>query len=111
MKNVIPVEDDLVPLVENMIWRKSRNHSKKYLLENINLMKSFDKAVTLAEKRTKPLPVNKTWIRLHDSVVSKFRRANNNILRQINFGGKQILHSRDERNREHTKHMINRTDL
>ena len=29
MKNVIPVEDDLVPLVENMIWRKSRNHSKK----------------------------------------------------------------------------------
>ena len=28
MKNVIPVEDDLVPLVENMIWRKSRNAPK-----------------------------------------------------------------------------------
>ena len=28
MKNVIPVADDLVPLVENMIWRKSRNTPK-----------------------------------------------------------------------------------
>lgn len=31
---------------------KIKKHSKKYLLENINLMKSFDKTVTLAEKRT-----------------------------------------------------------
>ena len=34
--NVIPFENDLVPLVENIIWRKTRNHSKKHLLENIN---------------------------------------------------------------------------
>lgn len=52
MKNVIPVEDDLVPLFENIIWRKTKNHTKKHLLENINLMKSFEKAVTLADKRT-----------------------------------------------------------
>ena len=52
VKEVIPFENDLIALVQNIRFRKTRNHFQKKIQKDIQLIKSSDKIDTFADKTT-----------------------------------------------------------
>ena len=52
LKELIPFENDLITLVQNIRFRKTRNHCQKKIKKDIPLIKSSDKTVTFADKIT-----------------------------------------------------------
>ena len=47
---LIPFENDLIALVQNIKFRKTRNHFQKKIKKDIQLIKSSDKTVIFADK-------------------------------------------------------------
>ena len=52
VKELIPFENDLIALVQNIRFRQTRNHFQKNILKDIQLIKASDKAITFADKTT-----------------------------------------------------------
>ena len=53
VKDLIPFENDLVALVQNIRVRKTKNHLQKKIQKDIQSIRSSDKAVTFTDKTTK----------------------------------------------------------
>ena len=52
-KDVMPFENDLIAIVQNTRFRKTKNCFQKKLQKDIQLTESSDKMVTFADKTTK----------------------------------------------------------
>ena len=52
VKELIPFENDLIVLMQNVRFRKTRNHFQKKIQKDIQLIKSSDKTVTFNDKIT-----------------------------------------------------------
>ena len=52
VKELIPFENDLIALVQNLRFRNMRNHFQKKIRKDIQLIKSSDKTATFADKTT-----------------------------------------------------------
>ena len=100
VKELIPFEIDLA-LVQNIRFRKTRNHFQKKVQKDIQLNKSSDKTVTFANKTTNLCRLTKAEYNrmINDAITSKYKKASNNIKKQINIDGKQILKNKEVLNR------------
>ena len=52
VKELIPFENNLIALGQNIRFRQTRNHFQKNIQKDIQLIKSSDKTVTFADKTT-----------------------------------------------------------
>ena len=100
-KDVIPFENDLIAIVQNTRFRKTKNRFQKNLQKDIQLTESSDKMVTFADKTTKLYRLTKVE---YDPMINKAITSNNkkdscNIKKQINMDGKRILKSKEVLNR------------
>ena len=100
VKELIPFETDLA-LVQNIRFRKTRNHFQKKVQKDVQLNKSSDKTVTFGNKTTKLYRLTKAEYSrmINDAITSKYKKASNNIKKQINIDGKQILKNKEVLNR------------
>ena len=100
VKELIPFETDLA-LVQNIRFRKTRNHFQKKVQKDVQLNKSSDKTVTFANKTTNLYRLTKAEYNrmINDAITSKYKKASNNIKKQINIDGKQILKNKQVLNR------------
>ena len=101
VKELIPFENDLIALEQNIIFRKTRNHFQKKIQKDIQLIESSDKTVTFADKNTNLYQLTKAEYdhMINNATSSKYKKASNNIRKQINIDGKQILKNREVLNR------------
>ena len=100
VKELIPFETDLA-LVQNIRFRKTRNHFQKKVQKDVQLNKSSDKTATFGNKTTKLYRLTKAEYSrmINDAITSKYKKASNNIKKQINIDGKQILKNKEVLNR------------
>ena len=91
VKELIPFENDLIALVQNIIFRKTRNHFQKKIKKDIQLIKSSDKTVTFADKTTNLYRLTKAEYdhMINNAITSKYKKTSNNIKKQINIDGKK----------------------
>ena len=97
----MPFENDLIAIVQNTRFRKTKNCFQKKLQKDIQLTESSDKMVTFADKTTKLYRLTKVE---YDPMINKAITSNNkkdsyNIKKQINMDGKRILKSKEVLNR------------
>ena len=76
VKDLIPFENDLAALVQNIRFRKTRNHFQKKIqkdIKDIQLIKSSDKTVTFADKTTNPYRLTKVAYNhtVYNAITSK----------------------------------------
>ena len=88
-------------LVQNIRFRKTRNHFQKKIKKDIQLIKSSDKTVTFADKTTNLYRLKKAEYdhMINNAINSKYKKTKNNKKKQINNGGKKILRNREVLNR------------
>ena len=101
VKELIPFENGLIALVQNISFRKTRNHFQKKIKKDIQLIKSSDKTVTFVDKTTNLYRLIKAEYdhMINNAITLKYKEASNNIKKQINIDGKQILKNREVLNR------------
>ena len=99
VKELTPVENDLIALVQNIRFIRMRNHLQNKKKKDIQLIKSSDQS-HFRRYNNKPLLVNKSGIRSYDKQRHdlEIQEASNNIKKQINIDGKQILKNREALN-------------
>ena len=70
-----------------------KNHFQEKLRKDIQLIKSSDKTVTFADKTMNLYRFTKAEYNhlINNAIISKYKKASNNIRKQINIDGKQIL--------------------
>ena len=101
VKELIPFENDLIVLVQNIRFGNTRNDFQKKIKKDIQLIKSSDKTVTFADKTTNLYRLTKAEYdhMINNAITSKYKKASNNIKKQINVDGKQILKNGEILNR------------
>ena len=101
VKELTPFENDLIGLVQKIRFRKTRNYCQKKIQKDIQLIKSSDKTVTFADKTTNLYRLTKAEYdhMINNPITSKYKKASNNIKKQINIDGKKILKNREVLNR------------
>ena len=101
VKELITFENDLIALVQNIGFRKTRNRFQKKIRKDIQLIKSSDKTVTFADETIKLKCLTKVEYdhMINNAITSKCNKVSNNIKKQINIDGKQILKNREVLNR------------
>ena len=97
IKELIPFENDLIALGQNIKFRQTRNHFQKKINKDIQLIKSSDKTVTFADKKKYIYRLTKAEYDylINNAITSKYKNASNNIKKQINIDEKQILKNRE----------------
>ena len=97
VKELIPFENDLIALVQNIRFRNTRNHFQKKIKKDIQLIKSSDKTVTFADKTTNLYRLTKAEYdhMINNAITSKYKKTSNNIKKQISIDGKKILRNRE----------------
>ena len=81
VKELIPFENDLIAFVQNIRFRRTRNHFQKKIQKDIQLIKSSDKTVTFANKTTNLYQLTKAEYdyMINNAITSKYKKASNNI--------------------------------
>ena len=72
-------------LIRNIKFRKIRNTFQEKLKENIKIIKESNKSITSADK---------------NSGTSTYKKRNNNIKKQINMAGKNLVRDKMETSKE-----------
>ena len=77
VKELLPFENDLIALIQNIRFRKTRNH--------FQLIKSSDKTVSFADKTINLYRLTKAEYdhMINNAITSKYKKASNNIKKQI----------------------------
>ena len=81
VKELIPLENDLVELIRNIKFRKIRNTFQEKIKEDIKFIKDSHKTVTFVDKTSNTYRLTKEQ---HDklimnSITSTYKKANSNI--------------------------------
>ena len=81
IKDLIPFENDLIALVQNIRFRKMRNHFQKKIQKDIQLIKSLDKTVTFADNTTNlyRLTTAECNHMINNAITSKYKKVSHNI--------------------------------
>ena len=97
VKELIPFENDLVELIRNIKFRKIRNTFQEKLKEDIKLIKKSNKTMTFADKTSNMYRLTKEEYDqlIMNSITSTYKKANNNIKKQINKAGKNLMRDKE----------------
>ena len=97
VKEVIPFENDLVELIRNIKFRKIRNIFQEKPKEEIKLIKKSNKTMTFADKTSNMYRLTKEEYEqlIMNSITSTYKKANNNINKQINMAGKNLMRDKE----------------
>ena len=81
VKELIPFENDLITLVQNIGFRQTRNHFQKKIQKDIQLIKSLDKTVIFVYKTTNLYRLTKAEYNhlINNSITSKYKKVSSNI--------------------------------
>ena len=81
IKDLIPFENDLIALVQNIRFRKMRNHFQKKIQKDIQLIKSLDKTVIFADNTTNlyRLTTAECNHMINNAITSKYKKVSHNI--------------------------------
>ena len=95
VKELTPFENELISLVKTIKFRKVRNHFQDQLKQDLKRMKASNKTMTFADKTTNIYRLTREEYEkiLNDSIATTYKKASNNIKKNINTAGKQVLRS------------------
>ena len=81
VKELIPFENDLIVLMQNVRFRKTRNHFQKKIQKDIQLIKSSDKTVTFNDKITNLYWLTKAEYHhmINNATTSKYKKHKKHI--------------------------------
>ena len=93
VKELTPFENEWIPLVKNIKFRKVRNHFQDWLQQDLRRMKASNKTMTFADKTTNIYRLTREEYDkiLNDSITATYKKASDNIEKKINAAGKQVL--------------------
>ena len=97
VKELIPFENDLVELIRNIKFRKIRNTFQGKLKEDIKLFKKSNKTMPFADKTSNMYRLTKEEYDqlIMNSITSTYKKANNNIKKQINMTRKNLMRDKE----------------
>ena len=93
VKELTPFENELIPLVKNIKFKKVRNHFQDQLQQDLRRIKTTNKTMTFADKMTNIYCLTREEYEkiLNGSITAMHKKASDNIKKKINAAGKQVL--------------------
>ena len=97
VKELIPFENDSVELIRNTKFRKIRKTFQENLKEDIKLMKEPNETKRSTYKTSNIYRLTKEQYEqlLMNSITSTYKKANNNIKKQMNMAGKNLMRDKE----------------
>ena len=97
VKELIPLENDLVELIRNIKFRRIRNTYQEKLNEDIKLINESNRTMTFKYKTSNMYRLTKDQYDhlIMNSITSTYKKANNNINKQINMDRKNLMRDKE----------------